>query len=195
MNSQSGRVREARSGRRNHEPALPAIFEFARARGNRRGGGRRELHGVGGLRGILVALYDGSWGAAPAAGAILTPASRQRTGPRLPLLPHLGRDLEFRRDSPHRDLHDVPLSSLARCADAGTGSSQLAHRHAFAVDAGERFAGLRLLRSQHPRAKGNRLRELPRRRGSNAAHGKRRVALHAMVSRLPSPPGETNSSR
>ena len=49
---------------------------------------------------------------APAARPVLAQAPRRRRRHRLPLLPHLGRDVEHGRDAADQDLHELPLADL-----------------------------------------------------------------------------------
>ncbi len=52
-------------------------------------------------------------------GAVQPQAPRRRRGLRLPLLPHLGRDLGIRGDPAHQDVHELPFPNLgqtARCS-------------------------------------------------------------------------------
>ena len=49
-------------------------------------------------------------------------------GHRLPLLPHLGRDVELRRHPADADLHELPLADLDERRDARAGARQLRHR-------------------------------------------------------------------
>ena len=47
---------------------------------------------------------------------------------RLPLLPHLGRELQLRRHSSHQDLHELSLADLDERSHAGAGARELPHR-------------------------------------------------------------------
>src|ERR1035437_6667197 len=63
-------------------------------------------------------------GAAVAALVLLSVGAARRPS-RLPLLPHLGREFEFRGYSSHQDLHELSLADLDQRAHAGTGARKL----------------------------------------------------------------------
>ena len=96
---------------------------------------------------------------ARAAGAVQPQAPRRRAGHRLPLLPHLGREVSPCAGIP-------PTKTCMNCHsqiwtsshDARAGARELAHRQVDRLDQGPRPARLRLLQPQHPRAQGRRLR-------------------------------------
>ena len=58
------------------------------------------------------------------AGSFQPRASCRRCRPRLPLLPHLGREGGVCRHSADDDLHDLPLAAFHQCRDAGAGASK-----------------------------------------------------------------------
>src|ERR1700751_167828 len=105
--------------------------------------------GVGPLPVSGVALYHQCRSGETAAGTVQPSAPRHRARHRLPLLPYLGRAVEFRGYSSDQDLHELPFADLDERIHARTRARQLSQRAVVAVDARQPAPGLRFLQSQH----------------------------------------------
>ena len=112
-----------------------------------------------------------------------------RFGDRLPVLPQFRRNLRIRRDAANRDLHDVSFAGVDGRADARAGAPESCHPNAAAMEPCARFAGFRVLQSQHPCEQRDRVLDVSRRGGPDAADLEREYALHEMVSGLPQEAG------
>src|SRR5581483_664122 len=90
-----------------------------------------------GLYDLLVVLDYRQGRSAGAGGALQSSTSRFRPGDRLPLLSHVGREILLRGHSTHRDVHDLPLARLDRCAHARARAPESRHPATAELETGE----------------------------------------------------------
>src|SRR5262249_30979369 len=94
------------------------------------------------------------------------------------------RGVTLRRDSTDEDVHELPLSDFCEQSVPRAGARELRYGQADSVDPRERFAGLRVLRPQHPYQQRRRLYDVSWPGRSDAAHVAGAIASDGMVPRL-----------
>src|SRR5579884_3229757 len=94
-----------------------------------------------------IAMVDPSGTKGRPACAFQPQASCAGTRAPVPVLSHVGREFELRRDSTDEDMHELSRADLDQRRVAGACAAKLGDKRIHCVDEGPRPAGLRLLQS------------------------------------------------